>query len=57
MAEEAMALNEFYRQRVLGIQAMRRVEAEQVKLLNEALNEVREELVKLKPTDPTEEPA
>jgi hypothetical protein len=59
VAEEAMALNEFYRQRVLGVQAMRRVEAEQVKVLTEALAaaetglaEVREELAKIAPPAP-----
>jgi tetrahydromethanopterin S-methyltransferase subunit H len=58
MAEQAMALNEFYRQRVLGVQAMRRTEAEQVKVLTEALAaaeaglaEVSEEIAKLTPPD------
>ncbi|MBB3144948.1 hypothetical protein FHS21_001349 [Phyllobacterium trifolii] len=58
IAEESMALNEFYRQRVLGVQAMRRTEAEQVKVLTEALAaaeaglaEVREEIAKLTPPD------
>ena len=56
-AEEALALVNFYKIRVLGLQAALRREREQVKLRTEALNEVREELVKLKPAEPTEEPA
>lgn len=58
MAEDAMALNEFYRQRILGVQAMRRTEAEQVKVLTEALAaaetglaEVREEIAKIAPLE------
>jgi hypothetical protein len=46
-AEEAMALNEFYRQRTLALQSMRRSEAEEVQRLTAALEGAKEALVEM----------
>lgn len=58
-AEEALALNQFYQQRTLGVQAMRRAEAEQVRVLTEqleiaekALTEAMAEIERLSPAKP-----
>lgn len=62
-AEEALALNQFYQQRTLGVQAMRRTEAEKVRVLTEqletaekALSEAMAEIERLAPAKPVEAP-
>lgn len=62
-AEEALALSQFLQQRVLGVQAMRRTEAEKVRVLTEqleiaekALSEAMADIERLSPAKPVEAP-